>query len=91
MRWLAALPAGAGVCYLGVMLARPAAPLRLNVFGLQGKGLADYVNRLGWNRAATALHCALQGDLRGMAYEARFVLNDLDEVRRLVGMPLPHR
>jgi hypothetical protein len=39
-------------------------------------------------RAATALQCALQGDLTGMAYEAWFVLNDLDEVRMRVGMPL---
>jgi len=41
-------------------------------------------------RAATALHCALQGDFRSMAYEAWFVLNDLDEVRRIAGMLLPN-
>ena len=40
-------------------------------------------------RAATALLCALQGVLCCMAYEGWFVLNDLDEVRRLVGMPRP--
>ena len=40
-------------------------------------------------RAATALLCALEGDHDGMAYEAWFVLDDLDEVRRLVGMPAP--
>jgi hypothetical protein len=42
-------------------------------------------------RAATALRCALEGDLAGMAYEAWFVLNDLDEIRKLVGMPVPNR
>lgn len=42
-------------------------------------------------RAATALKCALEGDLPAMAYEAYFVLNDLDEVRRLVGIPTPHQ
>ena len=38
-------------------------------------------------RAATALLNELEGDQEGMAYEAWFVLDDLDEVRRLVGMP----
>jgi hypothetical protein len=38
-------------------------------------------------RAATALLNALEGDQERMAYEAWFVLDDLDEVRRLVGMP----
>jgi hypothetical protein len=35
-------------------------------------------------RAATALLRALEGDQQAMAYEAWFVLDDLDEVRRLV-------
>lgn len=42
-------------------------------------------------RAATALQYALEGDLGQMAYEAWFVLNDLDELRRLAGMPPSHR
>jgi hypothetical protein len=37
-------------------------------------------------RAATALRYALEGDLRRMVYEAWFVLDDLDEIRRLAGM-----
>jgi hypothetical protein len=41
--------------------------------------------------AATALQCALEGNLSGMAYEAWFVLDDLDEIRRLAGMPQPKR
>jgi hypothetical protein len=36
--------------------------------------------------AATALQCALEGDLSGLAYEAWFVLDDLAEIRRLAGM-----
>jgi hypothetical protein len=38
-------------------------------------------------RAATTLLDALEADHVGMAYEAWFVIDDLDEVRRLVGMP----
>jgi hypothetical protein len=38
-------------------------------------------------RAATTLLDALEADHEGMAYEAWFVLRDLDNVRRLVGMP----
>jgi hypothetical protein len=36
--------------------------------------------------AASALRCALEGDLSGAAYEAWFVLDDLAEIRRLAGM-----
>ena len=38
-------------------------------------------------RAATTLLNALEGNHKGMAYEAWFVLDDLDEVRSLVGLP----
>jgi hypothetical protein len=38
-------------------------------------------------RTGTALHNALSGDYEGMAYEAWFVLDDLDQIRSLVGIP----
>ncbi len=42
-------------------------------------------------RAATALRCALEGNHERMAYEAWFVLDDLDEVRKFASMPPPKR
>jgi hypothetical protein len=40
-------------------------------------------------RAAWAVKFALEGKLKDMAYEAWFVLDDLNQVRRLVGMQPP--
>jgi hypothetical protein len=37
-------------------------------------------------RAASVVKFALEGRLTEMAYEAWFVLDDLDEIRRLIGM-----
>jgi hypothetical protein len=38
-------------------------------------------------RTGTALLNALSGDYAGMGYEAWFVLDDLDQIRSLVGIP----
>src|SRR5579872_5362817 len=38
-------------------------------------------------RAVQAVSFALEGALTDMAYEAWFALDDLDEIRRLIGMP----
>ena len=40
--------------------------------------------------AAWALRCALKGDLNGLAYYAWPVLDDLAEIRRLVGISQPN-
>ena len=51
-RCLRALPAGATLAHLGVMLSRPGAPLRLVIHGVRSAAVAGCLESIGWHDPA---------------------------------------
>ena len=48
-RCLAAMPAGAGVAHLGMMLSRPGKAVRLVLQGMEVARIPDYLGAIGWH------------------------------------------
>lgn len=85
-RCLTALPAGARVADLGVMLSRPGAPLRLVIQHVQTPGVCRYLDAIGW-RDPSGRFSTLVDDIAAHAdADAMLDIDVADSVRPKVGV-----
>jgi hypothetical protein len=85
-RCLRALPAGATVAHVGVMLSRPGAALRLVFHGVHSAGIADYLESIGW-QDSTGRFSSLVADLSPHADRVAMLDIDIaDTLRPKVGV-----
>jgi hypothetical protein len=84
-RCLAALPAGASIFQVGMMLARPGDAVRICLRGVPAGGRLELLRRIGWPGAVDEL-AAVLADLPGLADSVDLDLDLLPEVGSKLGL-----